>query len=470
MALSLAQRVARLPAAERQAWFATLTPAQATALLRDWAFWPRPEQLAPAGDWTTWLILAGRGWGKTRTAAEWVLDRIRDLDRAALRVADGIHRVALLARTAADAREVMVEGESGLVACARRRGWDATYEPSKRRVTVTTDTGQAAVCTTYSAEEPDQLRGPQHHTAWVDEYAAHADKRDDQGNTAFTNLEFGLRLGLDPRAVVSTTPKPVPWIRALAKDPAVAITRGSTYDNLANLPPAFRRKILERYEGTRVGRQELMAELLEDVEGALWRLADIDQHRLAGRDAMARARDLCDRVVVGVDPSVSATGDEFGMVVVGRDNQHPQPHGYVLADRSGRGWTPEQRARRAVQAYLDFDADAIVVEINNGGDWIPAVIHQVAAQMAAEGHPTGTVPVRTVHASRGKRTRAEPVAALYEQGRIHHVEGHAVLEDQMTTWVPESGQASPDRMDALVWACWDLFVDGANEKVGYLWT
>jgi predicted phage terminase large subunit-like protein len=429
MPTSLAQRAAALPADERDAWLRSLTPAAATQLLADWEFWARPNQLAPDGAWLTWLILAGRGFGKTRAGAEWVLDRI----------SAGAGRVALIGRTAADVRDVMVEGESGLVACAERRGYRAAYEPSKRRVVVTV-AGRTAVCTTYSAEEPDQTRGPQHDTAWADELAAWPNKRDAVGNTAWSNLLMGLRLGDDPRVVVTTTPKPTPLMRELTADPRTIITRGSTYENLANLAPTFRDTVVAKYEGTRVGRQELMGELLEDVEGALWTGAIIETSRVRTRPDLAR-------IVVAVDPAVTSTGDETGIVVVGLGYDGDC---YVLDDRSTRG-TPDTWARRVIRAWLDHGADVIVAEANQGGDMVAATLRTAAAAMAAEGAPTRTVPTRTVHASRGKRARAEPVSALYEQGRIHHIGTYPELEDQMTTWTPESG-ASPDRLDALVWA------------------
>jgi phage terminase large subunit-like protein len=394
--------------------------------------------------------MAGRGFGKTRAGAEWVLDRISSHD------AGDIHRVALVARTAADARDTMVEGESGLVACAERRGWKAVYEPSKRRVVVTTPNGRRGMCTTYSAEEPDQLRGPQQHTAWADELAAWRAISDAQGNSAWTNLQFGLRLGDDPRVVITTTPRPTPEMRNLVKDGRVVITRGSTYDNLANLAPAFRAAILDRYEGTRVGRQELMAEMLEDVEGALWRLADIDAGRITPRQRPELAR-----IVVAVDPPATATGDECGIVVAGLG---VDGIGYVLDDRSMGGLTPDGWGRRAVQAYVDYGCDEIVIETNQGGDMAVQVLTTAARQMVAEGAPTRTVKVERVHASRGKRARAEPVSALYEQGRVRHIGTHMALEDQMTTWTPDTAN-SPDRLDAMVWAVTHLMLSRTKTVV-----
>jgi len=447
---ALAQRAAALPPDELANWVAALKPAEAAALLADWGFWARPAQLPPDGEWAAWLIMAGRGFGKTRAGAEWVLDRIVSHD------GPDVHRVALVARTAADARDTMVEGESGLVACAERRGWKAVYEPSKRRVMITTPDGRRGMCTTYSAEEPDQLRGPQQHTAWADELAAWRAIQDAQGNSAWTNLQFGLRLGDDPRVVITTTPRPTPEMRTLLKDGRVVVTRGSTYENLANLAPAFRAAILDRYEGTRVGRQELMAELLEDVEGALWRMADIDGNRLRPEQCPELAR-----IVVAVDPPATATGDECGIVVVALGSDGV---GYVLDDRSAGGLTPDAWGRRAVQAYVDHGADELVIETNQGGDMAVQVLTGAARQMAADGQPTRTVKVQRVHASRGKRARAEPVSALYEQGRVRHVGTHPVLEDQMTTWTPDT-PTSPDRLDAMVWGVTHLMLTRARTVV-----
>lgn len=442
--------MALLDRTERERVIGELTEPEIESLLGDWRFWARPEQIAPGDVWTVWLILAGRGWGKTRTGAEWVLDRVAEHDDV------GPHRVALVARTAADARDTMVEGESGLVACAERRGWRTLYEPSKRRVTITAPGGIVGACTTYSAEEGDQLRGPQHYSAWADEAAAWSPKTDALGNTAWSNLLLGLRLGSDPRVVMTTTPRNVPLLRELMKADTTVTTRGSTYDNLANLAPAFRKAVIERYEGTRIGRQELMAEMLEDVEGALWKLADIDGLRVDPDTAPALSR-----VVVAVDPPATSTGDECGIVVagVGADGA-----GYVLDDRSAGGLTPDAWGRRAVQAYIDHGASEIVVETNQGGDMAVQVLNAAARAMAAEGEPCRTVRVVRVHASRGKRARAEPVSALYEQGRVRHIGTHPELEDQMTTWTADSG-TSPDRLDAMVWAISHLMLTATRSVV-----
>jgi predicted phage terminase large subunit-like protein len=282
----------------------------------------------------------------------------------------------------------------------------------------------------FSGDEPDRLRGSQHHGAWVDEYAAF------RYPDAFDQLQFGLRLGQHPRTIITTTPRPKPFIRSILnrKDGSVVITNGSTFDNSDNLAPSALAELLARYDGTRLGRQELYGELLEDVEGALWTLQLIEQHRLKEAPQLVRT-------VVAVDPSVTDTGDETGIVVAGRDSQQK---GYVLADYSIRG-TPDQWARRVIEAYDQHEADSIVVEVNQGGQMIGQVLRTIRPNL----------PIREVRATKGKQVRAEPISALYEQGRIHHVGVFEELEEQLTTWTPDAPK-SPDRLDALVWAFTEL--------------
>jgi len=341
-------------------------------------------------------------------------------------------RIALVAPTAADARGVMVEGESGLLAiCPAEERPD--YEPSRHQLTWP----NGAIATTYSADEPDRLRGPQHDLAWCDELAAWRYPQ------AWDMLLLGLRLGADPRAVVTTTPRPTKLIEALLADPKIVVTRGSTSENRDNLAPAFLDQIVRRYEGTRLGRQELDAEILEDVPGALWSHAVIDAARVAAIPQLTR-------IVVAIDPAVSSDehSDETGIVVAGKD---ANGHGYVLADLSGR-YTPTEWARAPITAYRAHDADRIVAEVNNGGDMVEATLRMVDP----------TVPFTAVHAARGKVARAEPVAALYEQGRVHHLGALPRLEDQMCGFVHDFDRAaagySPDRVDALVWALSELLV------------
>jgi phage terminase large subunit-like protein len=414
---SKAQSLASLPEQDRKRALAKLTEAEADALLHHWEFWARENQLTPPGDWSTWLLLAGRGFGKTRTGAEWVKGEVTAGRRG---------RLALVARTAADVRDVVVEGESGILAISPK--WNRPkYEPSKRRLTWP----NGAIATTFSADEPDLLRGPQFDGAWGDELAAWRYRE------AWDNLQMALRLGNDPKAVVTTTPKPVPLVREILKDPATFITRGSTYVNIGNLAPAFIKRIIARYQGTRLGRQELLAQLLEDTPGALWTSLLLESHRVT------QAPDLV-RVVIGVDPSVSANPDSAETGIIGQ-GLGSDDHLYTLEDASIQG-TPHEWATAAVAAYHKLKADLIVAEANQGGLMVEQTIRSV------EGGKN--LPIKLVHASRGKYTRAEPISAIYERGKAHHVGYFAELESQMTTWVP--GEDSPDRMDALVWAATEL--------------
>jgi predicted phage terminase large subunit-like protein len=416
--------LASQPEALRSELIAALSPMQALALIYDWTFWARENQVPPTGDWRIWLLLAGRGYGKTRTGAEWVRARV---------MAGLAGRIALVAPTAADTRDVMVEGESGLLAISWPEG-RPLYEPSKRRVTW--DNG--AIATTYSADEPERLRGPQHDFAWCDELAAW------RYAEAWDMLLFGLRLGADPRAVVTTTPRPTKLIRALVADPTVVVTRGTTAENRPNLAPTFLSQIVRRYAGTRLGRQELDAEILEDVPGALWSRNIIEAARKANEPP-----DMT-RIVVAIDPAVSSgeDADETGIIVAGKDRSG---HGYLLADVSGR-YTPRDWAKTAIAAYRAHGADRIVAEINNGGEMVEATLRALDPG----------VPFAAVHAARGKAARAEPVAALYEQGRVHHIGALPVLEDQMCAFTADFDRAqagfSPDRVDALVWALTDLLL------------
>jgi phage terminase large subunit-like protein len=423
---SPAARLAAMARGAREAALNGLSDAETLALLHSWEFWARPNQLPPPGGWRVWLLLAGRGFGKTRCGAEWVRAQVET---------GGARRVALVAPTAADLRDVMIEGESGLLAIAPPR-FRPLYEPSKRRLTWP----NGAVATAFSADEPERLRGPQHDAAWCDELAAW------RYPEAWDMLMLGLRLGSEPRAVVTTTPKPVRLIRELlAREAAgeVAVTRGSTYENRANLAPAFLAQIVRRYEGTRLGRQELEAELLEDVPGALWSRARLEQPGLR----VAAVPELR-RIVVAIDPAATsgAEADETGIIVAGLG---ADGHGYILEDLSGR-FAPLDWARQAIAGYRRHEADRIVAEVNNGGEMVAATLRMVDP----------AVPVTAVRASRGKAVRAEPIAALYEQGRVHHLGAFPALEDQMCAFAqdPARGGQSPDRVDALVWALSELMV------------
>ena len=368
--------------------------------------------------------MAGRGAGKTRTAAEWLIYQACKNDYT---------RWAVLAPTFGDARDVCAEGESGLLKVAERYQMlkaKGGYNSTKGEINLT----NGSRIKLFSGDEPDRLRGPQHHGAWVDELASF--RYDD----VWTQMQFGLRLGTKPKTIITTTPKPTALLRDLLtrKDGSVVVTRGSTFDNAANLAPAALAELENRYAGTRTGRQELYGEMLEEVEGALWTRGMIEKTRVRKDETP----DL-QRIVVAIDPAVTSgeDSDETGIIVAGISRDK---HYYVLDDRTIRA-SPDNWARQAVNAYTDWKADKIVAETNNGGDMVVLVLKQVDAN----------VPVKKVTASRGKRVRAEPVSALYEQGRVHHAGAFPKLEDQLVIWTPDSND-SPDRLDALVWALTEL--------------
>lgn len=492
VSLSLAERVAELlvelPEHERVEALASILPdTDLEQLERDWRFWSRPEQQEPLDLlWAVWVILTGRGWGKTRTGAEWVIDRCIQFERAK-RVSRSKHRVALLARTAGDARDTMVEGDSGLAACCEQRGIPYRYEPSKRRFSIPS---LSSTMTTFSAAEPDQLRGPQHHTAWGDEVAAWQHIVDAQGNTAWTNLMFGLRLDapeMTPRAVATTTPKPIPLVREWDAadregDRTVYVTRGSLLDNRQNLAPSFLKLILGRFEGSALAAQEIHGLLLDSVEGALWSAAKIAWGRVVGHPDLAL-------IVVGVDPPAEHVA-ECGIVVVGIEHgrsDDDRRHAYVLEDASMHG-TPEQWAAQVVAVARRWGA-IVVGEVNQGGDMVRAAVHAVDPDIPFE-------PVRAGK-GQGKWQRAEPVAALYGgtpkqvpvelptggtkltellgpdgspiliEARIHHVGYFPDLESQMSTWT-DGDPLSPDRMDALVWAVKRLLPDVSRPAAEFI--
>ncbi len=384
-----------------------------------WQAKARRNQITPDGDWLTWVILAGRGWGKTRTGAE---------DAAWAGMANPGWRIAVVAPTAADARDTCIEGDSGLLNVLPREAVQ-TWNRSLGELILVNGTRYK----TFSADEPERLRGPQHHRAWADELAAW------RYPEAWDQLMFGLRLGEHPQAVVTTTPKPTPLVKALVAAKTSNVTRGSTFDNAANLAPSALQMLKDKYEGTRLGRQELEAEILGDLPGALWSLSTLDAYRLRETPQMGR-------IVVAVDPAVTATeaSDEHGIIVAGLSDQR----GIVLEDASLSG-SPNEWARRAVSLYRSWNADAIVIEVNQGGDMVAHTIRTIDPN----------VKIREVRASRGKHVRAEPIAALYEQGRVAHVGAFPELENQMTQMTTEGyqGEGSPDRVDALVWAMTELF-------------
>ncbi len=411
-----------------------LDPEHNFSLEHDWLFWGRDDQLPPewlelGHAWRTWLILGGRGAGKTRAGAEWVrakaLGHIRDGEQPA-------QRIALIGETQGDVRRVMIEGVSGLMA-VHRAVERPLFEISKMQLTWPTGT----IAQVFSADDPDSLRGPQFDAAWCDEAAKWRN-----ADAAWTMLQMGLRLGDHPQVCVTTTPRPVPLIKQLAADPATVISRAATSSNAGCLAPGFIDEMMRRYGGTVLGRQELMGEIVDDVTGALWRRDWIEQHRVRSAPELTR-------IVVAVDPPVTATAtsDACWIVVAGLG---PDGRAYVIADRTLQGRVPNVWARAVVAAYQDFDADRVVAETNQGGDLVVELLRQI----------DDSVPVTKVHATRGKWLRAEPVAALYAEGRVAHVGPFDALEDQMCAFGADglaSGK-SPDRLDALVWALTDLML------------
>lgn len=424
MGESLAQIVAKLPDAEREKVLADL---DSEGLVWDWRFWARPEQIAPEGDWNIWLLLAGRGFGKTRTAAEWVREEARV-------TRDGKRRFALVARTAADVRDVLIEGESGIMNVTAPSEMPL-YEPSKRRLTWP----NGNIATAFTADEPDSLRGPQFTHAWGDEVAAWRQTPDAAGMTAFDNLRVGTRLGANPKILVTTTPKRVPLLYQLLaeheRNPSkIVVSRGSTMDNAGNLAESYIDAITGVYEGTRLASQELYGEMLDAVEGALWTDEMIDQYREGGYPSGIPLR------CIAVDPSVAENPkDECGIVVVASTSERDlyKRQSWVLEDASVHG-SPTVWAQRVVEMARKWGCP-VVAEVNQGGALVKNAIHTIDP----------SVRVLEVHSKYGKALRAEPVTLAYEQGRVHHVGYFAELESQMTSWVPGEGK-SPDRVDALV--------------------
>jgi phage terminase large subunit-like protein len=411
-----------------------LGPKKTEELQHTWEFWARPEQLEPTGDWNIWIALAGRGWGKTRAGVEWVRHQIKS----------GKKRIAAVAPTNSDIRRVMVEGESGFLNVCWKgdktyRGGKLGYpnwSPTNR--TLTWENG--AKVEFYSAEDPERLRGPQFHAAWADEVAAWRNQQD-----VWDMLQFTLRLGRKPRVMVTTTPKPTKLMRALIASPQSHITRGSTFDNIDNLAKPFLETIKKEYEGTRLGNQELYAEMLEEADGALWTTEVLDGCTVEQKDIPE-----LNRIVVSIDPAVTSKteSDMTGLIVAGID---VNGIGYVLEDATDR-YSPAEWAAKAISLYQEYSADRIVAERNQGGD-------MVRRTLEAEDE---AVPIRLVHASRGKMARAEPISALYERGKVKHAKGLDELETQMRTWEPLGSMGSPDRLDACVWALTDLMLNGVT--------
>lgn len=431
-----------------------MSPDELRYLEHDWSFWGRPDQQLPPGDWFVWLLLAGRGFGKTRTAVETIARMLRgSTPLKAPRDAPAI--LSIIADTPFDMRQYTVEGPSGFLNVGPRE-YRPVHEPSK--MTLTWPNGCKALL--FSAEDPETLRGASGSFFWWDELA-----KAKKAELGWSNMLFGMREG-NPRGIVTTTPRPVPILKELIKRDSTVVTRGSTWDNRENLSPVFYREVIEPLVGTRLGRQEIDAEILDDAPGALWDRGTIEENRIpAPKDEAARQVLIAQmrRIVVAMDPAATSTegADEMGIVVAGlRDDGH----GVVLADLTKR-CTPDQAARRAIQAYDDWGADRVIGEVNNGGEWIGQTVRLTAKAMQTEGiRQSGEVSYKAVHASRGKQTRAEPIAALDEQHKVHHAGTFPQLEDQLVEWEPLSGMKSPDRLDARVWAFTELMLGQGHRE------
>lgn len=436
----LRQQWRALSTSQRAAALGFLSDEDVKTLSYDWALKARDAQLEPAGDWFIWLVKPGRGWGKTRTGAETVRYWVESGQR---------RRIALVNDTKFSTNGVMVHGPDGILAVCPP--WDKPKWSGQDR-TLTWKNGAVAIA--YSAEAPNDLRGPQHDGAWCDELTKwkNLQKRDEKGDTAWSNLRFGLRqpgpTGAPPRCLVTTTPRPIAIFKSIMAEPTTHVTHGALFENSANLAPTYLADMRYRYEGTRLGRQELFGEVIEQAEGALWTADQIDEARVQAVPPLRR-------IVVAIDPAATsgASSDETGIVVAGLGEDG---HGYILDDVSGH-FSPDGWARRAVGAYHTQQADRIVAEVNNGGEMVEHTVRTVDPD----------VSYKAVHASRGKRTRAEPVAALYEQGKVHHVGVLPDLESQMCAWAASDGEASPDRVDALVWALTELMI-GEVDGAGFL--
>ena len=432
---SLHEKLMRAPPRAREKWLAELPEEELERLYYDWSLWARPDQRLPDGDWIYWLILAGRGAGKTRTGAETV--RIWARRRGF---------VNLIGATRQDARDIMVTGESGLLAIC-----PPAERPVFARAADRLEWPSGAISQIFSAEEPDRLRGKQHDKLWADELAAWRDP------DAFDQAMLGLRLGRKPQAVLTTTPRPSKLIKRLVADPDAVVTRGTTFDNARFLPKAFLKRIAARFEGRALGRQELYGDIVEEAQGALWTRALLERQRLP----TPRPLEDYAEIVIGVDPPArsGSKSDECGIVVVARTVGREV---HVIADLTSQGETPGQWSARVVEGYRRFRANRVVAEINNGGEMVAQVMRQ---------HDP-LLPVRAVTATRGKFVRAEPVAAAYERGVVFHCGVFAKLEDQLCALVADfdsrAAGFSPDRADALVWAVSDILGPGPAKPGDFL--
>jgi phage terminase large subunit-like protein len=427
---SIVDRISQLPKPERDALVRSLSPEKAIALRYDWQSWARPNQLPPPGSWSYWMVKAGRGFGKTRTGSETLRQKIKD----------GVKQANIIVRTVGDIEKVLVRSSGGVLKVCppdERPTWI-----SNKRLFLWPN---GATTFVFTAEEPDSLRGPECEFLWADELASWR-----YGQETWDNAMMGLRLGRSPQAIITTTPRPTKLVRELIADPDTVLTAGTTYENRANLAEKFYTSIIRKYEGTRLGRQELLAEVLDDNPGALFKISDIEGARVAKLPPLVR-------IVVAMDPATTSNeeSDEWGIIAAGQDGRDPA-HFYLLADESAI-YTPDEAAKQAVRLYHRLGADRLVGEANNGGDMIEALIR----------HQDANVSYKKVTASRGKVVRAEPVSALYEQHRVHHHGTFAQLEDQMQTYNPKTDDDSPDRMDAMVWAMTELG-EGSSGWAGFV--
>lgn len=403
---------------------------QLNFLNHHWPLWARPDQLPPENsDWVTWILLGGRGAGKTRAGAEWIRANIC----GPTPLAPGrCRRAALVAETLQDARDIMIEGISGLLA-VHPYDQRPRFESSNRRLIWP----NGAIAQVFSSEDPESLRGPQFDIAWADELAKWT-----YPDQTWDMLQFGLRLGERPQQVVTTTPRPIALLKKIIADNNSIVTRSTTYDNKSNLAASFLDAIITQYKDTRLGRQELNGELLEDQSGALWNYGLIDRARVRNAPALAR-------IVIAVDPPITShnKSNACGIIIAGLS---AEGHGYVIEDATVSAASPLEWARLVVARYNAYEADCIVVETNQGGEMVTTLLHQVDANAA----------LRPVHATTNKRMRAEPIAAFYEQNRIHHVGAFPDLEDEMCAFehVIKAAAKSPDRVDALVWALSNLML------------
>lgn len=455
--MSEAMKLARMPRAQQDVFLMTLSPKESRVLAFDWKFWARKSQLTPGGDWYTWLLMAGRGFGKSRVGSEWTREKVYGDSRNPLNSSTGIGRIALIAETAADARDVIVQGDSGILATSPP-DFRPRYVKSDRKL----EWPNGAIALLYSSEEPDQLRGPQFHAAWMDELAKYR-----HATEVYDQLQFGMRLGNHPQQIITTTPRPIPIIRRVLAEEGklggTVVSRGGTFDNAANLAPTFIRQMKEKYSGTRLGRQELYAEILDDVPDALWNSHSLEVRTsenplAAGMSAEEIVRlPHMRRIVVGVDPSGSRntedSSDDVGIVAmgVGVDGIF-----YVLDDSTSSGG-PDEWATAVMACYRRNQADVIIGEENFGGALVEHAIRTKDRR----------APYKAVRASRGKVIRAEPIAMLYEQGRVRHVGQFAELEDQMCSMGRSGyvGRGSPDRLDAMVWCATELLMDPMGSPV-----